>query len=320
MRRAINRREFLISSTAASLVVARSDAADQAVPGAEPDAQTFHVGYAPELGLDPTLPKFWQACDACHRLGFHHVETNNGRLKLVQAYSGRIPEFKSEMAKRNLTLVGMALGSDLTDPSQRQQVIDYNLQVARFLQAVGGKYISLLFDYNKDPSLRREEALKRLTREDFRHIADTANDVGKRLRNETGIHLGYHPERYEVRAGMIDRVMEMTDPEAFYFVPDVGHITAGGGDPLQFYKKYRLRMVSTHFKDWDPTGSWNRNQPGEKGHFVALGEGIAKLPPLVAYLKESKYTGYVMVELDDQPDPTPEMRAFLTQKLGLSVG
>jgi inosose dehydratase len=143
--------------------------------------------------------------------------------------------------------------------------------------------------------------------------------MGKRLRGETGIHLGYHPERYEVRAHVVDRILEMTDPTYVDFLPDVGHITAGGGNPLEMYQKYRSRMIATHFKDWNPDLAWDRNEPGERGKFVALGKGIVNFPVLVAFLRQTSFAGQVMVELDEQPNPKKEMKDYVATKLGLSL-
>ena len=312
MSATLNRREFLLTPIALPLTM------EAAPPPVE--KQTFRVGYAPEFGLHPDEQKFWTACDACNGLGFHYVETNNSGVKIVQAYADRTAEFKEKMSKRNLTMMAFAVVSEMVAPNKRQKVIDENLQVGRFLQAVGGKYINLIFDVQGDPRLSRERLLQQLRKEDFQRFADTANEVGNRLRSETGIHLGYHPEKYEVKARVVDRILEMTNPDYVDFLPDVGHITAGGGNPLEMYQKYRSRMIATHFKDWNPDLAWDRNEPGERGKFVALGKGIVNFPALVAFLRETKFDGQVMVELDEQPNPKKEMKDYVTRKLGLSLG
>jgi sugar phosphate isomerase/epimerase len=307
----LNRREFLLTPMAFPLIVS-------AAPGPA-ENQTFRVGYAPEFGLHPAEQSFWTACDACSRLGFHYVETNNSGVKIVQAYADRTAEFKEKMSKRNLTMMAFAVVSEMVNPNKRQQVMEENLQVGRFLQAVGGKYINLIFDVQGDPNLSREKLLQQLRKEDFQRFTDTANEIGNRLRSETGIHLGYHPEKYEIKAKVVDRILEMTNPDYVDFLPDVGHITAGGGNPLEMYQKHRSRMIATHFKDWNPDLAWDRNEPGERGKFVALGKGIVNFPALVAFLRQTKFAGQVMVELDEQPNPKKEMKDYVVKKLGLSL-
>src|ERR1700730_11710042 len=131
MSATLNRREFLLTPMAFPLIMS-------AAPGPV-EKQTFRVGYAPEFGLHPSEQSFWTACDACNGLGFHYVETNNSGVKIVQAYADRTAAFKEKRPKRNLTMMWFAVVSDMVNPNKRQQVMEENLRVGRFLQAVGGK-------------------------------------------------------------------------------------------------------------------------------------------------------------------------------------
>jgi inosose dehydratase len=90
--------------------------------------------------------------------------------------------------------------------------------------------------------------------------------------------------------------MEATDPRYFDFIPDVGHLAAGGLDPLQVYKKYRSRIIATHFRDYDPKAEFERNGKTEKGRFVPLGQGVVDLHGLAAYLKQADFKGQVNAE------------------------
>ena len=304
-----SRREFLIASGLAAFQPAVSQTQPQA----------FILGFAPELGGKAGEEKWWHACDECMRLGFHYTETNNGNIRLVETYKDRPAKFKDEMAKRKLTMAGFAWSTTLSDRSRRQDVIDQNMQVARFLQAVGGKYITHLFSPRPNGSLSREQAIERITKEEIKDFAATANELGKRMQEETGIRIAYHTERTEARFHLFDSIMEATDPRYFHFWADVGHLTAGGANPLDLIKKYRSRLIGVHLKDYDPNFEVERNGRREKGWFVPIGKGIVKFAPIIAYLKETRFNGHAMIELDGQPDPTEQMRDYAVKELGLKT-
>jgi len=306
----LNRREFLRTAGGFAALAA---------PALAQQSQTFQVGFAPLAGMQSTEKMFWEACDECAKLGFHYIETDNTRLQIVEAYASRPAAFKEQMNQRGLTMVGFAQSSAMSDPAQREQVIERNLRVGRFLQAVGGKYITHLFSPRPNPAVPREKVLESMSKAEFQDFARTANELGKRLRGETGIRIGYHPEGGDVRTRIFDRILEATDPRYFDFWPDAGHLTAGGANPLEVYKKYRSRMIGTHFKDYDPNIERERNGRVTKGGFVPLGKGIVNFQPLVAFLKETKFTGHVMGELDGQPEATPVMRDYFVNTLKLKI-
>ena len=105
---------------------------------------------------------------------------------------------------------------------------------------------------------------------------------------EAGLHPTVHPnsppgsvfrlfEDYEL-------LLERLDP-AVGFTPDLGHIAAGGMDPLETVTRYRDRVDHIHFKDIDADGTW-----------AATGRGRIDFPAVVSYLSETKYEGWVVFE------------------------
>jgi inosose dehydratase len=305
-----NRRNFL---TAAAGVTALLPSLAQAQAQA---AQPFLVGFAPEMGGKGSEEKWWHACDECMRMGFRYTETNNGSIRLVEAYADRSEKFKEEMGKRKLTMAGFALGSPMSDPDRREEVIDSNMRVARFLQAVGGSYITHLVSARMNPAAPQEESM---TKKNLKDFAAAANELGKRMQQETGVKIALHADRSAVRAGMYDPLMEATDPRYFHAWADVGHMAGGGADPLELIRKYRSRLIGTHLKDWDPDTEGEVGGQRQKGSFVAPGRGIVNFPAIIAFLKETKFTGFNMVELDSQPYPTEEIRDYVVKTLGLRL-
>jgi sugar phosphate isomerase/epimerase len=73
-------------------------------------------------------------------------------------------------------------------------------------------------------------------------------------------------------------------------------MAACGLDPLSMYQKYRSRMINTHLKDYSPDAEYERNGEKLRGRMVPFGQGIVKMPALVQFLLDSKYSGQVMGE------------------------
>jgi inosose dehydratase len=260
------------------------------------------------------MESFWQLCDECSKLGVHNIEINNTNRKVVEVYESRVSEFRNEMSKRGLTLLGSAMYSHMHISELRRDLIDMHVRVARFLKAVGGKYM--------DPLIAPGDNLGNGTDEEYRRVdvkawAANANEIGKRVKEETGIPVGLHPEQGDIRAHLIDAFMDATDPRYMNLWPDVGHFVACGEDPMQVYKKYRSRMVGTHLRDFQPPAPDAPAQNGQapRGRMVPFGQGVIKLPELVGYLRETQFTGPVMGE----GGGNQSMRDYMVETLKLKM-
>jgi inosose dehydratase len=163
--------------------------------------------------------------------------------------------------------------------------------------------------------------------EDFKALARLVNELGKRLKDEYGIQLGYHPHTNNMieNRAEIGRMMEMTDPRYFHLHPDTGHLLAGGSDPLEVFRTFQSRIAYLHFKDWDPNMVTARTaQTGRKGGFPELGEGIVPLPQIAEFLLSTGYDRWVMIEIDSSRttplDSATKDLKYMTGRLKLKVG
>jgi hypothetical protein len=201
---------------------------------------------------------------------------NNTNRKFVEAYESRIPEFREEMAKRGLTLLGSAMYSHMHLTALRKELIEMHLRVARFLKAVGGKYMN--------PLIAPGENLGNGTDEQYRSIdvkawAANANEISKRVKEETGIPIGLHPEQGDIRAGLIDAFMDATDPRYFNLWPHVGTYRVRI-DPMSVYKGIAPAWWDAR-RDFQPPpsgGCHQTDQPQEAGcSGLALTAGTRRL-------------------------------------------
>lgn len=301
----LNRREFLMAAGAGGGLLGAQSSNDQ----------TFLAGLVPGRAGGGTTPleRFWRACDECSALGVHNIEVNTTNTQIAQSYDTRLAEFKDEMAKRNLRMLGFAMYAHWHQTDLLPQMIDDHLRVARFLKAAGGRYIAGLIAPAANLGNGDEESYRKV---DVKAVVANCNEIGRRVREETGIPLGYHPEQGDLRAGIWSRMAGDTDPRYFNFWPDVGHLVACGLDPLEVYKKYRSRMIGTHLRDYVPATGTDAGGQSARGRMVAFGQGIIKLPALIEYLRETKFTGCVMGE---GGGGSQAMRDYMVDTLGLKM-
>jgi sugar phosphate isomerase/epimerase len=313
----LNRRTFLIAGTASAAELYAQATKDQTfLAGVVPSRSGAAYGGGRNSGSPPVSPldRFWKACDECSTLGVHNIEVNTINTPVAQTYDTRLAEFKEEMAKRNLRMLGLAMYAHWHLTETRQQMIDDHVRVARFLKEVDGRYIAALIAPAENLGNGDEESYRRV---DVKAAVGNCNAIGKAVQEETGIRMGYHPEQGDLRTGIWKGLLEDTDPRYFHFWPDVGHLVACGLDPLELYKKYRSRMVGTHLRDFvPPTSPTDSNGQPSRGRMVAFGEGIIKLPALVGYLRETKFDGCVMGE---GGGGSQAMRNYMVETLGLKL-
>jgi sugar phosphate isomerase/epimerase len=117
------------------------------------------------------------------------------------------------------------------------------------------------------------------TLDDWRRWADRFNTAGERAR-KAGIWLAFHNESEHMRPidGQVpyDVFVERTSPAAVRLQLDVGNMVIGGGDPLQYLKRYPDRYWSFHMKDVVADGTRD----------TEIGSGNLKFGQLLAAIRD----------------------------------
>ncbi|HKQ76942.1 MAG TPA: sugar phosphate isomerase/epimerase family protein [Blastocatellia bacterium] len=307
-----SRRKFLLTAGATALaaqldanLISSSFAADY----------EFKIGYHAITWGDTTE----QAINEISELGFRGVEI---RRSDYEKYAGRAAEFKELMAAKKLTLVSISTGDITINPGAEKQEIADRVAMAKWMKEAGGLYLQVT------DGARAKEGVNDL--DDYKRLGRRLNEIGKRTFGEFGVKLGYHNSMNSMgeRRLEVDRIMNATDPKHVWVAPDIAHMHSAGGDPVQFTRDYLNRIAYSHFKDVliQKTQSGLDGRPlRPKYDFVELGQGVVNITGALQIMKDFRYQGWIIIELDRVPlGRTPKESAmiskrFVEEKLKLKI-
>jgi len=218
-----------------------------------------------------------------------------------------------------LQILGGFIGLELRNREKRDKEIARALEIGRFFQSVGAPYL-IAADTGDDR--RRSEAghvdpSGALTKEQWNSLATGLNDLARELA-PMGIKVVFHNHvgTYVETEPETARLLEETDPALVSWCLDCGHLAYGGGDTLRALEKYGNRVGYVHIKDVDGQvlqksreNGWSFAQALKSYIFAPLGEGIARVPEVINSLRQSGYTGWVVIEQDTTPDDPTKVAA-----------
>lgn len=158
------------------------------------------------------------------------------------------------------------------------------------------------------------------------------NRLGKIAKDEYQIALTFHHHMGTVvqNPDEVERMMANTDPEYVSLLFDTGHFAYCGADPLKMAKKYKNRIKHIHLKDIRPEVV--ERVKAEKrsflegvrlGAFTVPGDGCIDFEPIFQVVEESGYTGYMLVEAEQDPakanplEYAMKARSYIAEKTGL---
>ena len=285
-----------------------------------PPRQLFRVGQATtaHLFVEASVASFWRGVEDLAGLGFQGTEADNMLAHLSDEYGDRIQEFRDLMAANQMQLPALYHVLAVNDAARRRDNIEEGMRVGKFVHHVGGGILNLAGGKRTPESSLQNEV---------QVLAEVVDELGKRLREEYGVRLCYHPE-----VGLIGqnreelaRIMDATNPDYFSLCPDTAHLLATGCDLVEVFRTYRSRIIHVHYKDFD--FNWHNDdvtKAGLRGGFVELGAGVVDFPALTDLLVSSGYAGWVMLEVDP-PRLTPletaqKNKQYVTEQLKLNIG
>ena len=131
-----------------------------------------------------------------------------------------------------------------------------------------------------------------------RTAAEALNDLGARC-TAAGLRFAYHNHAWELETGLLDELVERTDPALVSFELDLYWAHVGGGDPVGLLERCQGRVELVHMKD-----------AAEDGSDAPVGEGVLRWPEIVAAARAAGVRWYV-VEQDEPADPLRDVETAL---------
>lgn len=257
-----------------------------------------------------------QAIKDISELGFRGIQL---RSNILQEYGERPQALKELLAQHRLEMVALSSGGVSIGPGTEADEIAKHARHAKFVHDVGGRYLQVTDSAR--PKDRKPAA------DDFKQLGKVLTEIGKRAL-DLGVPVGYHNHMNSLgeAPGEVDQIMDAADLRYIKLELDVAHYHQGGGDSAKAIKKYRDHLLFLHIKDVEsPVPAAAGEQP-RPYRFVELGRGEVDLPAVFKALKDVKFRGWAVVELDSVPDKTrtPKEAAmiskkYLEEKLGMKI-
>lgn len=204
--------------------------------------------------------------------GFEGVETNY--ISVEESFA--LPAaMKAEFAARKLSLIGLHMGIPWNDAGRVGEALATFETVARLIKALEGSHVIVSGHAAGQEALARKcETLERLSRR-------TA---------EAGIRLAVHNHTEEALDDWKEfRYLLAHTGRDVWLLVDAGHAIMARQDPWRFLAEHGNRIAGVHLRDRLP------DRP------VLLGRGSLSLPGLGAAISKTKWTGWLIVELEGYP-------------------
>src|SRR5262249_4274329 len=155
-----------------------------------------------------------------------------------------------------------------------------------------------------------------ITADDTTRLGRLMTEIGKRTA-DLGVPLGYHHHMNSIgeRPEHVDQILDAADPRYVKLELDVAHYQQGGGGPIAAIRQLHERLLFLHINDVEsPVGGAVNGQPAYR--WVELGRGTVNLKGVFAALRDVRFRGWAVVELDSVPDKarTPKASAEINQQ------
>ena len=255
-----------------------------------------------------------QAIKEISELGFPGIQL---RSNLLKDYGEQPKALRDLLDQYHLRMVALSSGGVRIAAGSENDEIAKHIHNAKFVHDVGGHYLQVTDSAR--PKDRKPEAA------DFKQLGHILTEIGKRA-VDLGVPVGYHNHMGSLGQAPdeVDRIMDAVDSRYVKLELDIGHYQQGGGDPVHAIRQYRDRLLFLHIKDVENIATSDDRARGYR--WVELGRGRVDLPAVFFALRDVKFRGWAVIELDSVPDKsrTPKecaqvSKAYVEEKLKLKI-
>ena len=229
----------------------------------------------------------------------------------VELFDGNLLEFADDgsplehaLKQHGLKLVGVYSGANLVFPDVLREELWRIRRAAELGRRFGAEHLVVGGGAQRTRPADDDD-------DDYTRLAVALDEVG-RIAAAHGLTATYHPHLSTIVEGpeQVERVFDRTE---IGFCPDLGHLAAAGGDPVELVSRYLDRIPYIHFKDVTADAS-----------FVPLGQGTVDFRRVADVLLSGGYDGWVTVELGgydgDADTAASENRDYLRRLFGTGAG
>ena len=159
-------------------------------------------------------------------------------------------------------------------------------------------------------------------KKDWNTLADCLNRAGE-ICNSYDIRLAYHHHMGTCvqNEDEINILLSNTDPDLLSLCADTGHLYFAGTDPVSFFKKNINRISHIHFKDLRSEMFNNLDFENDSflkavlsGAFTVPGDGCIDFNAISKIIIKSDYTGWIIVEAEQDPAAANPLKYALLSK------
>ncbi len=217
--------------------------------------------------------------------GYQGVEVFDGNLL---DHSAR--DFRALLDDNDLSLVAAYSGGNFIFDEILPQELDRIRRAADRTAELGAPHFVVGGGAKRFDGIRDE---------DYGKLAAALEQVTG-IAAERGLQAHYHPHLTTIGENP-DQVRRIFAQTSIHFCPDTAHLAAGGGDPAEMIREHRDRISYVHLKGWQR----------EPFAFTPLDRGDLDSGPIGDALRETRFNGWVAVELDAWDDPRAGAEASL---------
>ena len=253
----------------------------------------------PELGGDTPLE---QCLSEASEAGFIGIESG-----------GKFPKKSEELLplleKYKLNLCSGWYGANLRKNSVKEEieVIQEQLKLFKDCNAPCMVFAEVSGSIQGDPK-RKLSSRPQMNNDEWKSFNDKLSDMGKYLEDQ-GMPLAYHHHMGTVIETEDDtiRLLENTN-DSVKLTLDTGHMLFAKGNSKKILENFSERLIHMHCKDirknvLEKSLKQDLSFRGAflEGAFTVPGDGCIDYNPLFDVLKEKNYSGWLVVEAEQDP-------------------
>ena len=253
----------------------------------------------PELGGDTSLE---QCLDEASRAGYIGIESG-----------GKFPKKSSELLPKlnqfNLQLCSGWYGANLRKNTveEEKKLIQEQLKLFKECNSPCIVFAEVSGSIQGDPN-RKLSTRPQMEKDEWNEFCNKISEMGKYLEDQ-GMPLAYHHHMGTIIETQRDteRLLDNTH-DSVKLTLDTGHMLFAKGDSKSILENYNERLFHVHCKDIRKDvleKSLKENLSFRaaflEGAFTVPGDGCIDYEPLFEVLKKNNYSGWLVVEAEQDP-------------------